>query len=382
MLNIEEQTRLKELEDAFELFNQTSMQLTSTYESLQLQVVHLQDQLAQKDLEKQQVADRLGRLLDLLPAGVIVLNEHNRIVEMNPSAKEILGADAVDRDWDIVIKNVFLSTNDAGELIKHDDQIYQLSETPADDALSRILLIQDVSAARHLQEHINRHQRLHSMGEMAASLAHQIRTPLSSALLYVSQMNSEHLDRPKREQFVGKALNSLNHLEALVKDMLQYAKGGKGGDKEIMLKDLITSLEQSVESQVQVSNSSIRFNAFVPGLAVTGDKDALITALQNLVGNAIDVVGSRAEVEVTVNKISDDKVDIVVSDKGPGIEIERLEKIFEPFYTSRAKGTGLGLAVVRAIAEAHSGEVWVKSIVGYGSQFGLRLPLISIKEIA
>ncbi|HHS99671.1 MAG TPA: HAMP domain-containing histidine kinase, partial [Thiomicrospira sp.] len=243
-------------------------------------------------------------------------------------------------------------------------------------------LIQDVSAARHLQEHINRHQRLHSMGEMAASLAHQIRTPLSSALLYVSQMNSEHLDRPKREQFVGKALNSLNHLEALVKDMLQYAKGGKGGDKEIMLKDLITSLEQSVESQVQVSNSSIRFNAFVPGLAVTGDKDALITALQNLVGNAIDVVGSRAEVEVTVNKISDDKVDIVVSDKGPGIEIERLEKIFEPFYTSRAKGTGLGLAVVRAIAEAHSGEVWVKSIVGYGSQFGLRLPLISIKEIA
>jgi two-component system sensor histidine kinase FlrB len=382
LLNIEEQTRLKELEDAFELFNQTSMQLTSTYESLQLQVVHLQDQLAQKDLEKQQVADRLGRLLDLLPAGVIVLNEHNRIVEMNPSAKEILGADAVDRDWDIVIKNVFLSTNDAGELIKHDDQIYQLSETPADDALSRILLIQDVSAARHLQEHINRHQRLHSMGEMAASLAHQIRTPLSSALLYVSQMNSEHLDRPKREQFVGKALNSLNHLEALVKDMLQYAKGGKGGDKEIMLKDLITSLEQSVESQVQVSNSSIRFNAFVPGLAVTGDKDALITALQNLVGNAIDVVGSRAEVEVTVNKISDDKVDIVVSDKGPGIEIERLEKIFEPFYTSRAKGTGLGLAVVRAIAEAHSGEVWVKSIVGYGSQFGLRLPLISIKEIA
>ena len=382
MINIEEQARLKELEDAFNLFNQTSMQLTSSYDSLQAQASHLQKQLAESDQEKKQVADKLSRLLDLLPAGVIGLDKQNRIVEMNPSAQEILGADAVGRDWKIVIMNVFLSTNDAGELIRHDGSVYQLSETPADNDLNRTLLIQNVTSARQLQEHVNRHQRLQSMGEMAASLAHQIRTPLSSALLYVSQMNSEHLDDDKRERFVGKALNSLNHLEALVKDMLQYAKGGKGSEKEILIDALMASLEQGVEAQVNQSQSTIRFNAFVPGLVITGDKDALLTALQNLVGNAIDVVGSSAEIEVTVNKISDEKVDLVVSDKGPGINSENLEKIFEPFYTSRAKGTGLGLAVVRAIAEAHNGEIWVKSIVGYGTQFGLRLPLTSRKEFA
>ncbi|MEA1990486.1 MAG: ATP-binding protein [Pseudomonadota bacterium] len=382
MINIEEQARLKELEDAFNLFNQTSMQLTSSYDSLQVQAAHLQKQLAESDQEKKQVADKLSRLLDLLPAGVIGLDKQNQIVEMNPSAQKILGADAAGRDWNIVIMNVFLSTNDAGELIRHDGSVYQLSETPADNDLNRTLLIQDVTSARHLQEHVNRHQRLQSMGEMAASLAHQIRTPLSSALLYVSQMNSEHLDDDKRERFVGKALNSLNHLEALVKDMLQYAKGGKGSEKEIVVDNLMASLEQGVEAQVNQSQSTIRFNAFIPGLVITGDKDALITALQNLVGNAIDVVGSSAEIEVTVNKISDEKVDLVVSDKGPGISSEHLEKIFEPFYTSRAKGTGLGLAVVRAIAEAHNGEIWVKSIVGYGTQFGLRLPLTSRKEVA
>lgn len=380
VINEAEQARLKELEAAFELFNQTSIQLTTSYESLQLQVEHLQKQLAQSDQEKKRVADRLGRLLDLLPAGVIVLNQQNEVLEMNPSAVAILGEDAIGRDWDVVIRNVFLSTNDAGELITHDDQVYQLSETPADDELSRILLVQDVTSARHLQEHISRHQRLHSMGEMAASLAHQIRTPLASALLYVSQMNSTQLDEEKRGKFVNKALNSLNHLEALVKDMLQYAKGGKGSEKLIDLKELISYLEQGVEEQVNTSNSQVRFNAFVPGLVVMGDTDALITALQNLVGNAIDVVGSGAEIEVTVNKLSDTRVDIVVSDKGPGVETDRLEKIFEPFYTSRAKGTGLGLAVVRAIAEAHNGEIWVKSIVGYGSQFGLRLPLVSKEE--
>ena len=382
MINIEEQARLKELEDAFNLFNQTSMQLTLSYDSLQAQAAHLQKQLAESDQEKKQVADKLSRILDLLPAGVIGLDKQNQIVEMNPGAQEILGADAVGRDWNIVIMNVFLNTNDAGELIRHDGSVYQLSESPVDNDLNRILLIQDVTSARQLQEHVNRHQRLQSMGEMAASLAHQIRTPLSSALLYVSQMNSEHLDDHKRERFVGKALNSLNHLEALVKDMLQYAKGGKGSEKEIVVDALMASLEQCVEAQVNQSQSTIRFNAFIPGLVITGDKDALLTALQNLVGNAIDVVGRAAEIEVTVNKISDDKVDLVISDKGPGIDSEHLEKIFEPFYTSRAKGTGLGLAVVRAIAEAHNAEVWVKSIVGYGTQFGLRLPLTSRKEVA
>ncbi|WP_233993132.1 PAS domain-containing sensor histidine kinase [Thiomicrorhabdus sp. Milos-T2] len=382
LISTDEQERLNELEAAFDLFNQTSIQLTSSYDSLQAQAAHLQKQLAKSDKQKKQVADKLSRLLELLPAGVIVLNDNNQILEMNPSAQTILGEDAIGRDWDVVTKNVFLNSNEAGELITHDGLFFQLSETPVNKELNRILLIQDVTAARQLQEHVSRHQRLHSMGEMAASLAHQIRTPLSSALLYVSQMNSEHLDDDKREKFVGKALNSLNHLECLVKDMLRYAKGGKGSEKPILIDTLLANLEQSVETQVTQSNSTIRFNAFIPGLVVTGDQDALLTALQNLIGNAIDVVGTFAHIEVTVNKVSDEKIDLVVSDKGPGIENERLEKIFEPFYTSRAKGTGLGLAVVRAIAEAHGGEVWVKSIVGYGTQFGLRLPLTSKKEIA
>jgi len=382
MVNVEEQERLQELEAAFNLFNQTSMQLTTSYDSLQSQAAELQKQLAESDHEKNQVADKLSRLLELLPAGVIVLDRKNQILEMNPSAQVILGADANGRNWDVVVKNVFLNSNDAGELITHDKDVYQLADTVADNGLSRILLIQDVTAARRLQEHISRHQRLHSMGEMAASLAHQIRTPLSSALLYVSQMNSEHLDDDKRGEFVGKALNSLNHLEALVKDMLQYARGGKGCEKEILIETLVSSLERSVEAQISQSNSQIRFNAFIPGLVILGDTDTLMTALQNLVGNAIDVVGTGANIELTVNKISDEKVDLVVSDKGPGIPAEKLEQIFEPFYTSRAKGTGLGLAVVRAIAEAHNGEVWVKSIVGYGTQFGLRLPIVSRKEVA
>lgn len=381
MLNEVEQNRLKELEQAFELFNATSMQLTNAYDGLQEQVVHLQGQLAKSDQEKRQVADRLSRLLNLLPAGVIVLNEQDQVAEMNPSAEAILGADALGRDWSIVVMNVFLVANDAGELITHDEVVYQLSETHLDEAVGKILLIQDVTSARQLQAHVSRHQRLHSMGEMAASLAHQIRTPLSSALLYVSQLNSENLIEEKREKFVGKALNSLSHLEGLVKDMLQYARGGKGSEQCIELQELLEQLERNVETQVACTQSNISFESVEKGLMVMGDKDALLTALQNLIGNAIDVVGEQAQIQVLVNPFSEKQVDLVVVDNGPGVEDLLREKIFEPFYTSRAKGTGLGLAVVRSIAEAHGGTAWVKSIVGHGSQFGIRLPLMTVREV-
>ncbi|MCF6345603.1 MAG: ATP-binding protein [Thiomicrorhabdus sp.] len=381
MLNDIEQSRLKELEQAFELFNATSMQLTNAYDGLQEQVVHLQRQLVTSDQEKRRVSDHLSRLLNLLPVGVIVLNKQGQISEMNPSAELVLGADALGRDWDVVVLNVFLFANDAGELVTHDERVYQLSESSLDMVRGKILLIQNVTSARELQAHVSRHQRLHSMGEMAASLAHQIRTPLASALLYVSQLNTDKLNEEKREKFVEKALHSLNHLEGLVKDMLQYARGGKGSEQRIELSELLEQLEKNVETQVACSDSRILFASVDKSLVVIGDKDILLTALQNLIGNAIDVVGQHANIEVSVNKISEKQVDLVVVDDGPGVEPELLDKIFEPFFTSRAKGTGLGLAVVRAIAEAHGGEAWVKSIVGHGSRFGIRLPLMTVREL-
>lgn len=375
MLNQVEKDRLAELEEAFALFNQTSNQLTQAYEALQNQVVHLQQQLAQSDSEKRRVADRLERLLTLLPAGVIVLNVDNEIIEMNPSAEKILGRDAYGRIWQNVVDEVFLCTNDAQELITPNQTIFQLSQVPLDTTLGKILLIQDVTSARQLQDHINRHQRLRSMGEMAASLAHQIRTPLAAALLYVSQLNSDQIAEDKRGKFVNKALLSLKHLEGLVKDMLQYAKGGSVGEAEIEVHELLESLVSSVEQQLQNSDSELMVKTLEPGLVIKGDHDSLMTALQNLIVNAIDVVRMRARIEIDVEVVYQDWLDIKVVDQGPGIAPEVQEKIFEPFYTSRAKGTGLGLAVVRTVAEAHGGEVWVESKLGQGAQFGLRLPL-------
>lgn len=383
-----EQKRLVELEEAFELFNQTSSQLTFAYESLQNQVEDLQNKLVASNIEKQQVGDRLEQLLNLLPAAVIVLDLEEIVIDMNPAAIDILGEDAKGRPWEEIIRNVFLTRNDAGTFLTHCQKAYQLSESfltsPDKDKkptlIGRILLLQNITDARNLQLHKDRHQRLSSMGEMTASLAHQIRTPLASALLYVSQLNSADLMVDKRQKFVDKSIASLRHLENLVQDMLQYAKGGKSICKPVKIDDLIKSLLNSIEARVVESDCLIMVTDFNQDLCVMGDVDALQTALQNLVINAINIVKKgMAEVTIEVEKMAN-KINIKVSDNGPGVAEDMLEKIFEPFYTSRAQGTGLGLSVVRAVAEDHDGEVWVKTIKGEGATFALRLPLYQTED--
>lgn len=387
------QKRLAELEEAFELFNQTSSQLTFAYESLQNQVEDLKAQLAETHREKQRVGERLEQLLNLLPAGVIVLDVDQNIIDMNPAAEKILSKEAMGRTWEVVVKNVFLAQNDAGTLVTHDQKAYQLSESPLTSSkdqpdssmLGKILLIQDITDARNLQQHVDRHQRLNSMGEMAASLAHQIRTPLSSALLYVSQLASDELDQSKRDKFVDKSVKSLRHLESLIKDMLQYAKGGRTHTEKVLVSDLLDSLKQSMEPRLEQTRSRLVVNEKIPGLVVLGDTDALLTALQNLVTNAMDVIVEEAEIELEVsqpNTTESDMVDIKVIDNGPGIDKKLMQKIFEPFYTNRAQGTGLGLAVVRAVAEAHEGEAWVESTPGRGATFAIRLPVVNTEEVA
>lgn len=386
-LNALEQQRLVELEQAFELFNQTSLQLTQAYEALQEQVAELQKQLEESDKERLRVAERLERLLTLLPAGVVVLDAQGCVVEMNRSAEQILGRDAIGRYWEVVVRNVFLYATDAQELIKHDKTVYQLSEKTLDENQGEIILLQDVTSARELQSHISRHQRLESLGEMAASLAHQIRTPLSSALLYLSQMNSEQLDAVRRQKFVKRSISSLRHLESLVNDMLQYAKGGRTQNKVIDVNKLIYMLEHSMDHQVEKKRVSMVFHAVeqLEGgqpVTVLGDFDALMTALQNLVLNAVSVTQDSVHIEIGVEQNKTGFVDFIVSDNGPGIEEALHEKIFEPFYTSRAKGTGLGLAVVRAVAEAHGGEAWVYSVPPNGARFVIRLPLYYANQSA
>lgn len=374
--------RSQALADAFDAFNQTSLQLEQSYRELEQRVAQLNAELAearservQQLAEKARLVDRLQTLLETLPAGVLVLDAVERVRECNRVAVTQLGEPLVGESWPDVSTRAFrLQDSRGAEMALRDGRRLNIASRPLDSEPGRILVLHDVTDTHTLQERVARQQRLGAMGEMAASLAHQIRTPLSAAVLYSSHLGKDRLPAGDRTRFAGRLCERLRHLERLVNDMLAFARGGSGGAEHFSVQELLSELQQAVESQLQAAGAQWRVRNAVPQLPLLGNKDALLGALGNLVTNSLQAIPTAAVLDVQAQITSEGELELRLRDNGPGISTEVREHIFDPFFTTRPGGTGLGLAVVQATLRAHHGEVFLESPAGGGSEFVLRLP--------
>jgi len=373
------------LQDAFEAFNEMSQQLADSYRVLESKVVHLDQELATANndrlrelTEKERVADRLQSLLKALPAGVVVLDNDGIVIECNPAAIDLLGSPLVGLAWIDVIHRAFAPQGDDGHDISlRDGRKVNLSTQALGSEPGQILLLQDVTETRALQDNLNRSKRLSDMGEMAASLAHQIRTPLSSALLYSSHLLGKEVEKEKRVHFTTRIRSSLQQLENQVNDMLMFAKGGSAGGERIIASEFLAEIKQSMEMQCNQYDAVMEVECDDNDMYVLGTREALLGAFQNLVSNALNAGGNKVELKLKASSIHHDGLPMVVislQDNGPGISEVNQQKIFEPFFTTGSRGTGLGLAVVKAVAHAHNGAITVNSSENVGSTFSMILP--------
>jgi len=370
-----------DLADAFEAFNQLSSQLAESYQVLEARVAELNTELAAARSERleqlearERLAARLEALLQALPAGVVVLDAAGRVQEANAAGHNLLGEALVGRPWHEVIDDAFAPRADDGHDVSlADGRRVNISTCPLGSEPGQILLLKEVTETRELQDGLNQHERLAAMGEVAASLAHQIRTPLASALLYGSHLKRARLEETDRLRFADKLVARLGHLERLVNDMLVYARGGTPSGDEFGAGELLEEVVQVLEPQLRAAGTTLRTEDATDGACLQGNREMLLSALLNLATNALQAMGEGGRLEVLA-RCDEGRVDLVIRDDGPGIAPEQQAQIFEPFFTTRTEGTGLGLAVVAAIARAHRGEAWVDSQPGEGCTFGLRLP--------
>lgn len=375
--------RNRELEDAFNVFNRMSLQLESSYRDLEHQVAGLTAELAaarserlRQLAEKERLANRLALLLETLPGGVVVLDAQGRVQECNPAALALLGEPLLGQFWRAVMQRACVPQTGAEDTdikLVNGRQI-TLSARALGTEPGQILLLTDVTETRALQHLVDRQQRLSAMGEMAASLAHQIRTPLATALLYLSHLNHPQQSEADRQRVIDKIRARLRHLEGMVNDMLLFARGGASNVEAVAIDAVLVELRQTLEPQLQAAQGELLIDCVTPGAIVQGSHAALTGALLNLATNAIQSSGQGVRLKIKVATRLPDQLELSVTDNGPGIPAESIERIFEPFFTTRPDGTGLGLAVVRAVAEAHHGTVWVDSKPGQGACFGLRMP--------
>ncbi|WP_191635268.1 sensor histidine kinase [Pseudomonas fluorescens] len=377
--SVEQVSRLG-LEQAFALFNQMSSQLTDSYSMLEARVTELKGELAvvsaqrmQELAEKERLANRLQNLLDLLPGGVIVIDAQGIVREANPAACELLGLPLEGELWRHVIARCFAPREDDGhEVSLKDGRRLSIATRSLDAEPGQLVLLNDLTETRHLQDQLARHERLSSLGRMVASLAHQIRTPLSAALLYASHLTDQALPVETQQRFAGRLKERLHELEHQVRDMLVFARGELPLTDRVTPRQLMQSLQAAALTHVQDLPIRWQCDSHVGDLLC--NRDTLVGAILNLIENSIQA--SAGDVRLKVHLYArDNQLRVCVSDSGSGIDGAVLARLGEPFFTTKATGTGLGLTVVKAVARAHQGELHLRSRIGRGTCAQVILPL-------
>lgn len=380
---IEQESR-EGLEQAFALFNQMSTQLTQSYSMLEARVSELKGELAVVSAqrmaelaEKERLANRLQNLLDLLPGGVIVIDGQGLVREANPAACDLLGEPLVGQLWRQVIARSFAPRKDDGhEVSLRDGRRLSIATRSLDAEPGQLVLLNDLTETRRLQDQLARHERLSSLGRMVASLAHQIRTPLSAAMLYASHLadDLQTLAPETRQRFAANLKERLHELEHQVRDMLVFARGELPLGDRVTPKALFQALQQAAQAHVQ--GHAVRWQCDSHLGELLCNRDTLVGALLNLIENAVQASAEPARLKVHLYR-REQTLHLCISDAGCGVAPDLLERLGEPFLTTKSTGTGLGLAVVKAVARAHQGRVELRSKVGRGTCVKVLLPLIA-----
>lgn len=374
----------QQLKAAFAQFSQASAQLSGVYQALQQQVHQLTQELAlangelQRELmAKEALSQKLSQLLTALPAGVVTLDQDDRIEQVNPAALRLLGEPLLGCRWRQIEQDRLCPAGVADEWhfaaeTTRVRRMYIESSISVVDQ-TRILLIHDISEAHAMREQNRRNQRLAAMGEMAAGLAHQLRTPLSTALLYAEHLSSEALSIQARQRFAVKTQERLQHLEQLICNMLQFVKGDSIPMHEVRLSALLNELQWMMAPQLQRADVQLAVGDNSNNVCLHANQDSLCSVLSSLLENAlqVSVAGSRITLAC---EATEDTVMLTVGDDGPGIEPAVMERLFDPFFTTRSEGTGLGLAIAHDVVRSMRGEIRVASVPGAGSRFTVCLP--------
>ncbi|MDX1633463.1 MAG: ATP-binding protein [Marinobacter sp.] len=370
------------VDSALELFNQMSRQITDSYRTLESRVNQLSGELSaecrqrQHELEeKERLADRLSTLLAVMPAGVVVLDSQGVVSQTNPAAVSLLGEPLDGERWVDVIRRCFAPRRDDGhEVSLKDGRRVSIEIRSMENEPGQLILLTDLTETRQLQAQLSHAQRLSAMGKMVASLAHQIRTPLSAAILYGGHLCQTDLEEEMRQRCATRLMSRLTHLEQQVRDMLIFARGETRLAEELSSASLLAALESAVEGLSVASHQRVTLEGPGREVFLMCNREALVGACLNLVNNGLEAGASEVRVTLAVTGQS---LEIQVRDNGPGFDPAQRSQLLEAFYTTKSHGTGLGLAVVQAVVKAHNGEFDIQAPEAGGTRALVRLPLVT-----
>lgn len=354
--------------------------------------------------EKESAFNRLDRLyrsiVESIDAGILTVDLEGRIKTFNKGAEEITGY-----SFPEVENQTFRSVFPAWTTIFDQSRRYASGEVltgrvelPFNDKSKRklilgcsvstlkeeggekigdIIIFQDLTRVKQMEDAVEKSRRLAFIGEMAASLAHELRNPLASISGSIQMLRRDLSLRGADERLMQIIIRGKDQLESFIKDFLLLARHKERQHEQIDLNAIINEVIDSLRVDSNWHDTIEVEKNMSERAVLYMNKAEMRQVVMNLILNAIQAMpeGGRLTLGTRVEGSGNEQIlELSVSDSGQGIDEEILDKIFEPFYTTKEKGTGLGLAIVNRIIEAYSGEIFVKSVPSMGTTFTVRLP--------
>jgi signal transduction histidine kinase len=253
---------------------------------------------------------------------------------------------------------------------------------PAGARQGTVLIVQDITELKQLEEEAERNDRLRAMGEMAAGIAHEIRNPLASIELFASILKKDSNGDTEKMKLSDHIVSGVKNMDRIISSLLLFAKSPEPSRQQCNINDLLRDIMKTNTDLQSPDNINIECDFCKEEPLAQGDKELLQQVFLNFIRNAVQAMpeGGNLKLRVEKNKSPDNHtyhrhfITTTISDTGVGISSEDRESIFNPFFSTKDKGTGLGLAIAHNIVKAHQGTIDVESQKGKGTTFIVNLP--------
>ena len=229
-------------------------------------------------------------------------------------------------------------------------------------------------AVEEREHRLIRSERLATVGRMAAQVTHEVRNPLASIGLYAELLGDEAGASGEARRLVDSISSEVDRLTEITENYLRFAKLPQPKLEREDLSVLVASVAEFARAELAQSRIALATALPSEPVDVAVDENQIRQALLNLIRNAREAMAEGGRLQIGVERRGDDSAAITVTDSGPGISADNLPKVFDPFFSTKAKGTGLGLALVQQIAAEHGGRAEVESTEGQGTTFRMVLP--------
>ncbi|MBT8341755.1 MAG: PAS domain-containing protein, partial [Desulfatitalea sp.] len=329
-----------------------------------------------------------------LPVGLIATDPQGRVSFFNAAAEQITGiarTSAIGGDPHTFLPENLFGLQQVlknGETVKDREMVCEFNPrrtvplsvsatriVNADGAaVAQMLILRDLGEVRQLQAQLRRQEKLAALGGLAAGVAHEIRNPLSSIKGLATYFEGQFAAGSESRQAAAVMIQEVDRLNRVITELLDFARptdlNRQATDPAALIADAIRLIGQDAANQQVIIEEHIDNRL----CRVWVDPDRLAQCLLNLMLNALQAMPGGGCLAVSCRAAENETVQIIIQDTGRGIAADHLQKIFDPYFTTKNKGTGLGLAVVQKIIAAHDAHIHVESTPGNGATFQIQLP--------